>query len=259
MSLIAHVDTKRIDEGIVRSVPEPEFTATWHPVSHARVIDALQAAVKEAGLGIMKREYSLNDSGTRMFGAWTLDYHTNGSAYCLVFRNSIDKSMLLGVGGGTKTFICDNLAISANFLSFSKHTSGLDDDRLIQMSQDALTGAWVHMEELDHWHRELKTVDVPVRQFKEISYDLMDSGVFAPSRLRAFQQAHEEERQLHKVSWDLSGQNISTYYDKDTSLHTIHGACTRLMRTENLFQVADRNRRLIEVCDDYLESERRAA
>jgi len=135
--------------------------------------------------------------------------------------------------------------------------SGLDDDRLIQMSQDALTGAWVHMEELDHWHRELKTVDVPVRQFKEISYDLMDNGVFAPSRFRAFQEAHEEERALRKTSWDLTGRNTSSYYERPTSLHTIHGACTRLMRTENLFQVADRNRRLIQVCDDYLE--RRAA
>jgi len=249
--------TNRIDEGIVRSVPEPEFTDTWHPVGHARVIDALQAAVVEAGLGVMGREYSLNHSGTRMFGAWTLDHRVNGSAYSLVFRNSIDKSMLLGVGGGLRTLICDNLAISATFLSFSKHTSGLDDGRLIEMSQDALTGAWVHMEELDHWHRQLKEVDVPANQFKQIAYDLMDNNVFAPSRLKAFQAAHEEERQLHKVSWDLSGRNVSTFHDKDTSLHTIHGACTRLMRTESLFAVADRNRGLIQVCDDYLE--RRAA
>ncbi|RLC68493.1 MAG: hypothetical protein DRH97_02955 [Chloroflexi bacterium] len=255
--LITHAGTRRIDEGIVRSVPEPEFTKTWHPVSHSRVIDALQGAVIEAGLGIREREYSLNHSGTRMFGSWTLDHMVNGSAYCLVFRNSIDKSMLLGVGGGLKAFICDNLAIWAEFLAFSKHTSGLDDDRLVEMSQDALTGAWGHMEKLDHWHRSLKTVDVPAQQFKEIAYDLMDNNVFAPSRLKAFQEAHEEERSLIKVSYDFTGRNLATHYDRPTSLHTIHGACTRLMRTENLFQVADRNRGLIRVCDDYLE--RRAA
>ena len=252
--LLAHADTRRIDEGIVRSVPEPEFTATWHPVSHARVINALEAAVKEAGLNTIEREYSLNKSGTRMFAAWTLDYHVNGSAYCLVFRNSIDKSMLVGLGGGLKTFICDNLMISADFLTFSKHTSGLDDDRLIEMSQDALTGAWVHMDELDHWHRELKAVDIPQKQFKEISYDLMANDVFAPSRFKNYLQAHEEERSLVMANY---GQGNLTYYEKPTSLHTIHGACTRLMRTENLFKVADRNRRLIGVCDNYLE--RRAA
>lgn len=249
--------TQRIDEGIVRSVPEPQFTKTWHPVSHARVIDALQTAVIEAGLGIEAREYSLNASGTRMFGAWTLDHRNNGDAYVLVFRNSIDKSMLIGIGGGLITMICDNMSISADFLTFSKHTSGLDDDRLIQMSQDALTGAWVHMQELDDWHRELKSVDVPARQFKEISYDLMSNNVFAPSKFKAFHEAHEEERNLIKVSKDFTGRNTHTYYNKDTSLHTIHGACTRLMRTENLFQVADRNRGLIQVCDEYLE--RRAA
>jgi len=251
--LLTHAGTRRTDEGEVRAVPEPDFTDTWHPVSHARVIDALDGAVRDTGLEVMEREYSLNQSGTRMFGAWTLDFKTNGSAYSLVFRNSIDKSMLVGVGGGLKTFICDNLMISADFLSFSKHTSGLDNDRLIEMSKDALTGAWVHMEKLDHWHRQLKTVDVPARQFKEIVYDLIDNNVFSPSRLRAFQAAHEEERNLIRVSKDFTGQNPHIYYDKDTSLHTIRGACTRLMRTENLFAVAERNRRLIAVCDDYLE------
>lgn len=34
MTLIAHVDTKKIEESAVLAIPEPKWTRTWHPVSH---------------------------------------------------------------------------------------------------------------------------------------------------------------------------------------------------------------------------------
>ena len=234
-------------------MPEPEFTDTWHPIAHYKVIDALAASCKTYALDITRREYSLNESGTRMFGVWDLDYQINGSCYSLGFRNAIDKSMVVGVVGGHRVTVCDNLTIAGAYLEFHKHTSGLDLNRLQGMATKALEGAWIEMEKLESWINQLAGHELNAGQFKEITYDLMDNGVFTPSNFKNFHEAHEEERGPQVYSRDFTGRNLSKWYEKGTNLYTIHGACTRLMRGASLFNVADRSKRLIHVVDDYLD------
>jgi hypothetical protein len=252
-SLSAHAGTARVEESAVKAIPEPPFTKTWNPVSHARVIDTLEHACKDTGLNIMARDYSLNVKGTRMFGVWDLDYKTNGSCYSLGFRNSIDKSMVVGVVGGFRVFVCDNLALSGDYLTFHKHTSGLDEKRLNKMAKEALIGAWDDMERLESWINSLQNHQVSSIQFKELTFNLMKAKVFPPSQFEKFLISHEEERGPRVFSKDITGKNLATWYDKDTCLHTVHGACTRLMRGQSLFKVADANKRLHGVCDEYIQ------
>lgn len=252
-SLIAHADTARVMESVVKAIPEPPFTKSWNPVSHARVIDTLEQACKNTGLNVMARDYSLNVKGTRMFGVWDLDYTTNGSCYSLGFRNSIDKSMVVGVVGGFRVFVCDNLALSGEYLTFHKHTSGLDEKRLDKMASEALIGAWDDMERLESWINRLHEHQVSSIQFKELTFNLMKAKVFPPSQFEKFLISHKEERGPRVYSKDFTGTNLASWYDKDTCLHTVHGACTRLMRGQSLFKIADSNKRLHGVCDDYIK------
>jgi len=252
-NLMTYSDTARVPEEVVLAVPEPSFTPTWHPIGHAKVIDALQHACNKINLNIIGRDYSLNVKGTRMFGVWDLDYRTNGSCYSLGFRNSIDKSMVVGVVGGFRVFVCDNLALSGEYLQFHKHTSGLDQDRLYQMADNALSGAWDDMKRLESWTSNLHNFDLNSKMFKEIIFDMMKARVFPPSQFERYLIAHEKERGKRVLSRDFTGTNLSSWYDKSTSLHTIHGGATRLMRNQSLFKIADSNKKLITVCDDYME------
>lgn len=250
--LYAHVDTEYVKEQVVKAIPEPDFTDTWHPISHAKVINSLELACQDAQIGITKRTYSINKTGTRMFGVWDMDYVKNGSCYALGFRNSIDKSMLVGVVGGYRVFVCDNLALSGEYLQFHKHTSGLDEERLWSMSKNALTGAWIEMERLFTWINNLKNIEITEKQFKEITYNLMMNDVFPASQFNRFNNSVEEERGGKVWSVDFTGKKLVKYYEKGYDLNVIHGACTRLMRGASLFNIADRNRNLIKVCDDYM-------
>ena len=56
----------------VLSIPEPPFTKSWHPISHARLIHTLERAVENEGLVIADRHYSLSVSGDKVFGNWVL-------------------------------------------------------------------------------------------------------------------------------------------------------------------------------------------
>ena len=72
MSLLVGGITQRVPEAEVMAIPEPPFTKSWHPISHGRLINALNDSVKSAGLSVRNREYSLNETGTKMFGVWQL-------------------------------------------------------------------------------------------------------------------------------------------------------------------------------------------
>ena len=68
--LVAHSTTKRCAEYEVLAVPEPEFTSSWHPVSHGKVINMLENSLASDQLSISNREYSLSENGKKMFGVF---------------------------------------------------------------------------------------------------------------------------------------------------------------------------------------------
>jgi hypothetical protein len=232
----------RVLEPEVLAIQEPQFTDTWHPVGHNRVINALGAACKVAGIGIQNRDYSMSPNGARLFGAWSLDIGNGSGSFMLGFRNSLDKSMVLGVCAGKIITVCSNMMFSGEFITFHKHTSGLDDDRLITIADSALTGAVDKMEKLDMWHKELRDWTVSPQNFKLLTYDAMTKGAFSPKNLNSFLDCYKEERALKHGASDL---------------YTWHGAATRLMRNWNLFRASEANDTLADICDDYIV--RRAA
>lgn len=240
--LIAHVDTNRVPEASVLAVPEPPWTNTWHPVSHGRVIAAFEKGVAENNLRIVSREYSLNASGTRMFGVWGLDDElTDGMKLAMGFRNSIDKSMQIGVCAGIKVFVCDNLALSGDYVRFRKHTSGLDDAELEYIAIASVIKVIDKMESYRNWVNELKVMPVdlldlanlappviPVTDtFKTIVYDLVfTEKVFPPSKIPSFIQAVLAES-LEALN---QGYQVNSWY-------TVFNAVTRMLREESVFNV----------------------
>lgn len=238
MSLIAHTSTQRVPESDVLAIPEPIFTKTWRPISHRRVISALESATQEFGLEVRDREYSLNTSGTRCFAAWHLSEGSAKACWSLAWRNGIDKSIAFGIAGGRKVFVCDNLAISGTYLSFHKHTSGLTDSRLHKLALEAVEGVIPHMEQLEYRHESFGDMYVWDKDLPWIIIQCLESGVFAPSNYRHFLKCLDEELVLNHGSRTF-GQ--------------VHGAVTRMQRENNLFRVAGTTSRFEKVAEKYIE------
>ena len=237
---------KRAKEKEVISVPEPKFTKSWHPISHKRVIKALEKGCKSEGIGIVKRDYSLGRDGLKMFGVWDLDIKNKKMGYSLGFRNSLDKSFAVGICAGTSVFVCSNMMFSGEFIEFKRHTSGLDDERLFEVTESAIGGAIIQIKELKKWHKGLRKVWMDEDEKKCMVYDMVTQNVFSGGKIQQYLTHLEEEKALLK--------------DKDsmTSLYNMHGAATRLMRNWNLLKVSDSTKRLKMVCDDYHEMKKAA-
>jgi hypothetical protein len=240
--LLAHCDTRRVDENAVLAVPSPDFTKSWRPVSHGQVIQTLEAACQYHGIAVRSREYSMSANGAKMFGVWELDITVDGTAFSLGVRNSIDKSFGIGITAGTKVFVCDNLCFSGDYIRFRKHTAGLDMDELTEIANEAVTGAVVKMERLYNWQDSLHNVFVPAPERKALVYDMVIGGVFSGGKIPAYLSALDDELAI----------NHGRALDGAHNLYAMHGAATRLMRDWSLIKVAKATTALNAVCDQYL-------
>lgn len=124
MSLIVHTaGGKRVEYDELAALPTPGATATWHPVAHAKVYDAVRHTLDGSGYVVRKADLAIARDGHRFFA--TLDLTTSldsGVSLAVGIRNSTDKSLPLGFCAGNRVFVCDNLAFSADLMVRRKHT-----------------------------------------------------------------------------------------------------------------------------------------
>jgi hypothetical protein len=107
----------------VRNVTTPAPLGRWHPAAHATVLESVKETLAGAGYIIRAEKFALARSNARFFGV--LDLETplvQGVSLSVGVRNSTDKSFPLGFAAGSRVFVCDNLAFSAELMVRRKHT-----------------------------------------------------------------------------------------------------------------------------------------
>ena len=123
-NLLLHAGAQEASLYEVGQVQTPERTQTWTPVPHTRLINAVRDSVRGSGFNVAREEYGLWKDGNRMFGVWSLTNGQNSDDYSLALglRNSHDQSFSAGLAVGSRVFVCDNLAFSAEITVARKHT-----------------------------------------------------------------------------------------------------------------------------------------
>jgi hypothetical protein len=212
-TLVAHCGTSRVTEEQVRAEIQPVFTDTWHPFSHGQVLDAVGAAVKDAGFKVERREYSMS-AGALMFGVWELNREDKELRYAIGLRNSINKKLSVGLCAGERVFVCDNLVFSSEFVLFRKHTGMLDGDELFIMAREAVAAVVPRWERVRAWHDHLKGVELNATQVSVLTFAAMRLGIISPSKFGEWNDLY-------------FGNGDPTKYTP--TLHGWHGATTELM------------------------------
>ena len=122
--LVVHAGGRVATVDELRAVKAPPAEGRWHPVAHAQVLDAVKETLHGAGYVVRAEKYALARSDARFFGV--LDLNTplaSGISLSVGVRNSTDKSFPLGFAAGSRVFVCDNLAFSAELMVRRKHTT----------------------------------------------------------------------------------------------------------------------------------------
>lgn len=212
--MVNHCGATRVPEAAVRAEERPAFTSSWHPYSHADVLDAVGMAVKGAGFKIERAEYSMVP-GDKMFAVWEIDKADDETRFAIGIRNSIAKSMAVGICAGHRVFVCDNMVFSAEFVLFRKHTGMLDIDELGIMARSAVATVIPQWERIKGWHDRMKQIELPVRDESFVTVAAMRRGIIRTTEFADFQRLYHGD------------ENGWTKYTP--TLHGWHGAVTEVM------------------------------
>jgi hypothetical protein len=162
MTLIAHSGAYKCNLDTVREVQSPEFTDSWHPISHGSLVDILMGSLDAGGYKVEKEDYALSKDRNQMFATYDLKRQDNGDfALALGLRNSIDKTLSAGLCCGSRVFVCDNLAFSSDIVFTQRHTAEILE-KMPLIVQNALGRFSTDSQKQETLFNRMKKVEIPI-------------------------------------------------------------------------------------------------
>ena len=176
----------------VRMVPVPEVTRTYVPMPHGDLIDTIEVQLKHhlPQYYVDSKQFGLAREGQQLFGLMTLKKHDcdvidvevveDSIDLSIGFRNSYDKSMSVGIVGGAKVFVCDNMMMSSDAVKFMKrHTKNVlkEFDYMLWTNLPELQSQFVQMKEAK---AKLEHIGVEHQQGYEFLGKMYGNGFLTP-------------------------------------------------------------------------------
>lgn len=120
----------------IAEVETPTANRSHVPVSHLDVIESARSALVDSGYSITDEEHGLAGAGgngdARYFGILQISQDGRKDrgdySWTLGIRNSHDKKFPVGFAAGSRAFVCDNTAFSAESTVARKHTRNVRRD-----------------------------------------------------------------------------------------------------------------------------------
>ena len=224
-----------VTEAEVAQVPVVPFTKTFHPVHHKDVIEAIRNSIDLSGLDVVRSEYALAREGMQMFAVWDLNTGNDDLCWSLGIRNSMNKSLALGITAGTRVFICDNLAFDGEFVEFRRHTSGLDQDELEFLAYRSVKKMIGRLTKFQAWHEGLKNYELAETDAKVLLVEIMTNSVFPASKFTRFNELY-----------------FGGVYDH--TLWGFHEAATDTLKDSSLLALPKKNKTLNNILNQHIEN-----
>jgi Domain of unknown function (DUF932) len=126
--LLVHAGGVRVTRADLMQCATPAATATWKPVPHHVLVDALHAEVARRHIAVVKEEYAVQRKTNMLVGTLVLNWLANDEfAAALAFRHANDMSEAVKLYAGVRVFACDNTAVSGDEIILKKkHTKNFD-------------------------------------------------------------------------------------------------------------------------------------
>ena len=242
-NLVLHCGARSIDRDGLATIPTPDPTTSWHPISHIHLVNEVERALAGSNMRITNESFGVTEDGAKMFGLLQVEncINTVDYAYVIGLRGAIDKSLSRGLAVGSSVFVCDNLAFSSEIVMHRKQTKNILAD--LPLMVDTAIGQLGK-----RWNDQSKRIEAYKSTgitAKDAAYLLMEMAgdVFPIQRIGDIYAEFKTPRHAE--------------FGRD-NLWAMFNAVTEFLkpRTENskatgLWTMPSRTGRLHKVCDDY--------
>ena len=147
MELMIDSNARYVGRNEIAMVPTPAATASWKPVPHLDVIDAVTDVVKGQNWTILEEQYGLARDGQKMFGVIRINKSSSLEwSRCIGIRNSHDRTLAVGLTAGISVCVCSNLCFGGSMVLKRRHTSRIELEGLVTEAIDALGDEFLTLE-----------------------------------------------------------------------------------------------------------------
>ena len=186
---------KFVGRNEIANVPTPPGTASWHPVPHAEVIDAVTEVVRARNWQILDEQYGLARDGQRMFGVMRINRSSSREwSRCIGIRNSHDQSLPVGLAAGISVMCCSNLAFGGTMVLKRRHTSRIELGDLVLAAVNELEMEFLNLETVSE---DLKLHEVSPDEARAVIVRAAEAGAVNSCDIvpifREFQKPCHEE------------------------------------------------------------------
>lgn len=232
-TMVLHCGGEQFDRDTVLSVPTPDYRGgdTYYPLPYGDLLGMVEDTVaSRLGFTLRAEQFGLNrinrgPDGTildapQLFFALTYDDgQFEGNGFTIAGRTSHDKSMSAAVIGGTRVFICDNMALSGNsFRVQRKHTLNMHGD-LQQMIGEGVDAAAVAHQYLNQRWEQMREVELSLDDGFSLHGIALGHDAVKPQQVtRAMESWANEFAPDEKVKDDLPqhGRTLYGFYQSLT-------------------------------------------
>jgi hypothetical protein len=154
----------------------------------------------------MKDErYQHNRSGQQMFGHMTIGGGNGEQDLALGFRNSYDKSLLLGAAAGARVIVCSNLMFAGDFKVQKMHTPAHLSAGIQSLMREVVDTLEAQFKRIQLDTDKLKQVEINPKVIHEILGELFYSeSVVNEAQLRIIRGELREQTNFGAgTMWDL--------------------------------------------------------
>ena len=218
---------KNIDQ--LKEIPMPEQTRSYYPIAHHELVGYLEDSVP----GLLGDEFSMIDNsfGTArkdqlLFGMMTFRNESKDMGLSVGYRNSLDRTLSVGIAFGANVFVCENLMMTGDVFVMSKHTLNVWNN-LPSLVKNAVPNAVPVYHSLMEDSEKMKQMPIKRDQGYQILGLMRGRGVLTSQQTSvAFKEFDDPSYKVHK----------------DGSMMQVYNACTEALKSHGWPQAAMRSR-----------------
>ena len=233
--LMLHTGAEEISFADLKYVPVPEPTASHVPIPHHRLVDMVRHTLSYYGHQIVEENFGVTPDGMRFFGVLTLASNYGDYTDQVGLRNSNDKRFPIGISFGSRVFVCDNLAFTADHVIRRKHTAHAKRDLpgLVAEVVEPLADA---REQQHRMIEHFKKTPITERLADHAIMAMYREGIINVQRIAEVSEAWEHpahEAFAPRTAWSmfnaatsaLAGRVVDNPVTTEKLHHVIEGVC----------------------------------